>query len=105
MEEQRNQERGELSGYRRIGRSGDTQRRTSQQAVDHDGVQNDVDQCAGDLRGCGVYGEPCGLKQLLQDAEEYDAHRADTADSQIFYRHSGYDGIGGLRRDVGAYAK
>ena len=54
---------------------------------DHDGVQDDVQQCTSDLRNGGKIGSAGPLQKALINRIANAAERADTADSQILLPH------------------
>ena len=70
------------------------------EAVDHDGVENDVDDRARDLTDGRVDRAAGRLKQLFEEREENDAERQHAADKQIIDRHADDLLIRGLRHDI-----
>lgn len=78
--------------------------RTAQPAKDQNGIQHDVDQCAGNLGDGGLHGSAGGLQQLFISQVHGHAQGANGADPQIAYCKLRCQGIPGLGVDIRRYA-
>ena len=100
MEVKQQHRRRDLADNGRERRADDAHFGHRAEAVDHNGVENDVDDRARDLTDGRVDRAAGRLKQLFEEREENDAERQHAADKQIIDRHADDLLIRGLRHDI-----
>ena len=87
VEHKAQQHAADLTDHRGRRRARHAHLREAQQAEDHDGVQNDVDHRAGQLRGHGQHGVAGSLHHALKGDGQEQAKAEHRHNAQIIGRH------------------